>query len=443
MTSVAYLSEQLDSLLEDRADELARETGCVQRQRKFSGASLLQTLVFGWQEHPDASLENLASVAALHDVLVTDTAVHKRFTPQAASFLHRVLEEACSLVVQATQDVPVALLRRFSAVILEDSSSISLPNELAEVWRGCGGNQAHTAAAVKVHVRWELKRGRLWGPALTDGRTSDRRSPFTEEEMVRGSLEIKDLGYFQLDHLEARQRAGAYSLTRWQAGTALFTDDGQPLTLADVLPPRVGQMKELHVRVGAHHWLPMRLLMLRVPKEVGDQRRRDLLRDAQRRGQTVSEETLRLADWTILLTDVPCKRLRFEEALVLLRERWQMELLYKLWKAEGRIDEWRTRNPWRVLCEVYAKLIAVLIQHWLLVLFAWHDPQRSLVKLAQVVCDTAWLLMDALAGHRSVCSTLELIARRMRSGCQMNTRRKRPNSAQLLARQGVEWALSW
>src|SRR5712692_4591258 len=153
MSSVAYLSKRLQQILEERADELARETGCVQRQRKFSGASLLQTLVFGWQQHPDASLEQFASVAELHEVEVTDTAVQKRFTPKAAQFLHRVLEEACSLVVQAAQDVPVAWLRRFSAVILEDSSSIALPDELAEVWRGCGGNQEHTAAAVKLHVR--------------------------------------------------------------------------------------------------------------------------------------------------------------------------------------------------------------------------------------------------------------------------------------------------
>ena len=101
-------------------------------------------------------------------------------------------------------------------------------------------------------------------------------------------------------------------------------------------------MKELRVLVGARERLPMRLLLLRVPKNVADKRREDLLRDAQRRGQTVSEETLSLADWTILVTDVPAKRLRFEEALVLLRERWQMELLYKLWKQHAQVDEWHT-----------------------------------------------------------------------------------------------------
>jgi hypothetical protein len=132
---------------------------------------------------------------------------------------------------------------------------------------------------------------------------------------------------------------------------------------------------------------------------------------------------LRLADWTILITDVPAKHLRFEEALVLLRERWQMELLYKLWKQDGQIDEWRTSNPWRVLCELSAKLIGVLIQHWVIVLFAWQDPQRSLVKLAKVVRDTSWTLMDALACGRRLSATLRLIGRRMRSGCHMNKRK--------------------
>ena len=90
---------------------------------------------------------------------LSDTAVQKRFTPECAQFLHAILEEISSVVVQVAHVVPIKLLRRFRAVILEDSSSISFPDALAEIWRGCGGNQAHTAAAVKQHVRWELKRG--------------------------------------------------------------------------------------------------------------------------------------------------------------------------------------------------------------------------------------------------------------------------------------------
>ena len=250
-------------------------------------------------------------------------------------------------------------------------------------------------------------------------------------------------GTFRSLRLAARRQAGAYSLTRYRAGTALYSTQGQRLQVQGVAPRRVGQMKELRVLVGAAARLPMRLLLLRVPKKIADKRREDLLADAQRRQQPISEETLRLADWTLLLTDAPAKHLRFEEALVLLRERGPLELLYKLWKQHGQVDEWHTADPWRVLCEFYAKLIGVVLQHWLIVLFAWHDPQRSLVKLAQVVRDTGWTLMEALAGHRSLCSALRLIGRRMRSGCQMNTRKKHPNSAQLLEQEAVEWALSW
>src|SRR5713101_4356345 len=57
MMSVSQVEHCLKHILEERANVLARETGCIERQRKFSGADLLQTLVFGWLSHPDASLE--------------------------------------------------------------------------------------------------------------------------------------------------------------------------------------------------------------------------------------------------------------------------------------------------------------------------------------------------------------------------------------------------
>jgi hypothetical protein len=80
--------------------------------------------------------------------------------------------------------------------------------------------------------------------------------------------------------------------------------------------------------------------------------------------------------------------------------------------------------------------------NWLMLLFAWHDEQRSLVKLAQVVRDTAGSLMEALAGNRSLQSALRTIRLRMGSGTQMNKRKKHPNSAQLLQRGSTTWELS-
>jgi hypothetical protein len=442
MPSVLQIEQSLKQVLEDRANVLARETGCIERQRKFSGADLLQTLVFGWLSHPEASLETLTSIAATREVQVTDTAVHKRFTLRCAQFLHAILEEMTRVVVTADQEVPLELLRRFEAVVLEDSSSIALPDELAACWQGCGGAPGEGSAAVKLHVRWDLKGGQLQGPCLTDGRTSDRSSPLKEEPLPAGSLYIADLGYADWGSVAARRAAGSYTLTRAPARTLFWTPEGKRLELRTLLPQRVGQTKELWVRVGDRHRHLMRLLMLRVPEEVAERRRADLKADAARRHQPVRARAMELAPWTIFLTDAPAKRLSLPQALVLLRERWQMELLYKLWKQYGLIDEWRTTNPWRVLCELYAKLIGLLLQHWLMLLFAWQDEQRSLVKLAQVVRDTASTLMEALAGYRSLPSALQVIQRRMGSGCRMNTRKKHPNSAQLLQCGYPDWELS-
>ena len=193
MTSVAYVEQQLQNVLESRANELARETGCIVRQRKFDGATLVQTLLFGFQQHEHASLEQLASMAQVRAVSVTDTAVDKRFNQECAQFLHAVLQEMSSVVVQAAQAVPLKLLKRFSAVICEDSSTITLPEELAELWQGCGGTQAQTAAAVKVHTWLRPDAGPLMG-TQADGRTQ-RRSEQSVEHRASGSREPLHRGF--------------------------------------------------------------------------------------------------------------------------------------------------------------------------------------------------------------------------------------------------------
>ena len=441
MMSVSRVESSLKHIFEERADVLARETGCIKRQRKLSGADLLQTLVFGWLGHPDASLEQLASVATLREVEVTDTAVHKRFTKACAHFLHAILEEMTNVVVEADREVPVEVLSRFEAVVLEDSSTIALPNELATCWQGCGGAPGEGHAAIKLHVRWELKRGGLQGPKLTHGRTSDRSSPFKEEALPAGSLYLADLGYLDWGSIAARRAAGSYTLTRAQSRTMYWTVEGKPLKLDPLLPQQVGQTKDLWVRVADAHRYLMRLLIIRVPEEVAKRRRADLEAEALRRNRPLRQRAWELADWTILLTDAPVHLLSFQESLVLLRERWQMEMLYKLWKHYGQLDEWHTANQWRILCELYAKLIGLLLQHWLIILFAWHDEQRSLVKLAQVIRDSACSLLEALAGSRPLCCVFQCIQRRMRSGCHMNKRKKHPNAAQLLQWGSTDWAM--
>ena len=154
------------------------------------------------------------------------------------------------------------------------------------------------------------------------------------------------------------------------------------------------------------------------------------LREANR-GQAVSARRLALAAWTLLVTNVPRDRLTLPEALVLVRARWQIELLFKLWKQHGRVDEWRSTQPWRVLCEVYAKLLGALVQHWCLQR-ARPRPDRSVVQAARTVCRYAPLLALAHAGRLAWTAVLSVLDHALAHTGRLNPRRARPNLYQLM-----------
>src|SRR5438132_10267789 len=122
-------------------------------------------------------------------------------------------------------------------------------------------------------------------------------------------------------------------------------------------------------------------------------------RQRWRKNRPVSPARQRLLGWHIPLTSVPAELLSVEEALVLARCRWQIELLWKLWKQHGKLDTWRSMKPYRVLTEIFAKLLGLVITHWLTLLGCWQAPNRSLVKAKQVVEWMAPGLALALTGE--------------------------------------------
>jgi hypothetical protein len=146
-----------------------------------------QTLIFGWLEEPEISLDGMTQVAQRREVEITASGWHQRFTPEAVTFLERLLERLTQVHLQA-EAAPVALLKRFQAVIVEDSRSISFPEELVELWRGCGGSADSGQALLKLFVRWNVLSGELHGPRLSAGRHADGKSPFNEHEVKAGRL---------------------------------------------------------------------------------------------------------------------------------------------------------------------------------------------------------------------------------------------------------------
>jgi hypothetical protein len=444
MNSVAQCVETLERILEEEAEHMARETGFLQRERAISGADFVQSLIFGWLQEPEITLEGQTQVLQRREVSISASGLSQRFTPEAAALLQRVLERLSAEQMQV-EPVEIALLKPFSAVILEDSSTITLPPPLAEVWRGCGGSVGASEAAIKLFVRWDVLRGELHGLGLEQGRRNDKRGPLAVEDLPAGCLYVADLGFFGVQRLSriAHGEPGQPSVkrsfvSRYQSKTVLQTRTGHRIELAGILPQQVNQVREVGALLGQAGRLPVRVIMLRVPTAVADQRRARIRESAQGQGRIPDAEVLWLADWTIVLTNVPRRRLSTEQVLVILRLRWQIERVFRLWKEHGFIDQWRSKKPWRILSEVYAKLAAMVIQQWLIQLGCWQDPHRSLFKAAQVVRREANRLMVALY-QGGLEKELREILRCMRSGCRMNTRKTCPNTSQFLLGTPLVW----
>ena len=435
MTNIARLSRAMQHTLTEIPNTLARRCGFIERQRKFTGALFVQTLVFGWLANTEASLEDLAQTAATLGLKVSAQALDERFTEKAARLLEAVLAQAVGRLLEGST-VAISLLKRFNGVYVLDASVIALPAALSSRWPGTGGATEQAGqAALKIEVMFDLVRGQLFGPLLLPGRRHDQRGLLPQQELPKGALRLADLGYFSLDRLASLAQAGSFFLSRFKLGSALFDEAGQPLALLEVLKSaeKAGQQRlERRVLLGTKHRLAVRLLARRVSEEVAAERRRRLRRAAQKRGHTPSKQSLALCAWTILVTNVVEAMLSFEEALALHRARWQVELLFKLWKHYGGLDKSRSEKPWRVLCEVYAKLLAMLVQHWVLVVGLWQQADKSLVKASKTVKGHALHVAAHMVSLVRLCRALAVVVRCLHYGCRMNARVRHPNTYQRL-----------
>jgi hypothetical protein len=79
-TTIPQLSRILQRLLIEDANRIGRASGFIQRQRKLSGASFAQSLIFGWQANPQASLEELCQSARVCGVEISPQGLQERLT---------------------------------------------------------------------------------------------------------------------------------------------------------------------------------------------------------------------------------------------------------------------------------------------------------------------------------------------------------------------------
>ena len=438
MSIIPHVSQAMQTVLTTTTEEIAATRQFVKRpdRAKFTPSTLVQTLVYGWLAYPTATVEQLAQMAGCLGVDVSPQAIDQRFTTATADLLQQVLLASVQQVI-AADPVALPILQRFTSVRVHDSTSIGLPDALTTTWRGCGNATSGGSATLKCGIQLDLLTGAITGLDLVNGRAADRSLPVQQTAPPAGSLRLADRGFYHLDRLSQLHLDGVFWLTRLPSN-ALVAYPGhasQPLaTFMHELGPTTTW--DCAIIVGGVHQLHARLVACRVSQEVADQRRARIRHQAQHKDRTLSAAALALADWNVVITNAPRTLVSLAEAWVFMRLRWQIELLFKVWKSHAHVDDWRTANPARILCEVYAKLLGLIFQQWLLAASSWRDPERSLFKAAPLVASMAGELARAHSDSARFVQVLERLATTIQRWARTQKRHNPPTTAQRL------WALT-
>ena len=461
MSTVSQVSQAMQWVLTDYPRLIERKTGFVQRSTaKLDGPTFVRGLVLGWMAQPEASYSQLRSSLATLGANVKTQAVEQRFGKASVKLFKEVLQEAIKQVIFHEGGVP-ELFSRFNGVYTQDGSIVPLPASMQEQYPGCGGSTAEAGvSSMRLEVRWDLSHGSMSGPWITAGREAEHKGEAREECLPEGSLFVGDSKYFSLASMRARGKAGGFWLVPAKADLHFYDPQAIRTDLVSYLTKHKDEkVIDIQIQAGLKDRLPSRLIAVHLDPEAGNRQVRRMKtrytiyqrasnKGVQRYGpkaskkpksgksrektKKTSKSRLQICEWVILLTNVPKDLLSPEEALVIMRCRWQIELLWKLWKQYGKIDAWRSENPARIETEIYAKILGLLIQHWTTILGCWEDPQRSLRKAQQVTQWGACVLGFALMGELSLSRVISILTRAMGKGCRIDSRCKKPNTYQLV-----------
>lgn len=425
MGILAKVGAAMQRVFGEVAQEAADESGVIKRTRIFTPMSLAKTFVLGFLQNPRASDEKLAQMAAQCGAAVTPQAIEKRHTPALAAFMQKLFCQAAKIIVGSDKAL-ASLLERFEEVILLDSSTNTLPDELEEEFRGCGGSHGSGAAAVKFQTEFCLRSGALTCVDLEQGRSPDGASSRQQVRRKKGSLRISDLGYFNVAVFATMMMAGEHFLSRLQYGThVLLTGGEDAVDLLPWLEKQRGPFVDQSILLGKTQRLGCRLIAWRLPEEQANLRRQKLRQETkEKRGSEPCEGRMAFCDWTILVTSLPLEMLAPKEAVVLYRARWQVELLFKRWKSQGLIAELSGSTVARQMVRVWSRMLAVLMQQWITVGTIWGDPTKSLSKAFEAIRGFAGQLAEAMNDLAELERVLGAIAKTLEKTCRRDPRSK-------------------
>lgn len=321
---------------------------------------------------------------------VSKQAVFSRMNGAWVKTVKTLLQEVIGQ--QAEKKVNHQLFEHFKNVWLQDSTTLHLPDILAEKFKGNvsrGEKKSVAKLNVIIHAISGLCPVMEWSSFTVN---EQRLSNSILQTAKTGDLVIRDLGYFVLHVFQQLSEAKIYFLSRWKYGVHLYhPQSGEEIRLSKLLAGKAWIDQE--IICGKEQAVKVRLVAMKLSAEQTNERIRKAKHDRDRR-LNHNQDYYTLLSYVIFITNVETGKWNCKQVAEAYRIRWNIETLFKSWKSGFRIEhlipEARTKTA-RVESILY--LMLIYIAWFQLLIYAplrWHVYEKtkkylSIIKVARLI----------------------------------------------------------
>lgn len=302
------------------------------------------------------------------DCDVSKVGVHKKFNAKAVDFVKNVL---AGLMAQSLNFDPGSGPGQlgFGQINIKDSTKILLPSRFIEDYPSYSGFKHTDTSLLNIQFEFNLLNNNwkeLKFTKVTQNDQSDSRD--TLGDITERSLNIRDLWYITTKYLQAVEQKDAFYLNRLHKVNVYLKEDGKYLKIdwrdfyKDDCKRGFTKVRELDVYLGKEKH-KTRLIIAPVPEKVKSERIRKAVKGGKRSksAYNISEGHKAKLGYTLMITNISKEKMDAEAVLKAYGLRWQVELIFKAWKSNIKIDQVKPVNIYRMKCELYCKLIFALI----------------------------------------------------------------------------------
>ena len=368
--------------------KLARETKFVQREcRKISPNEFFDLCLFSNININEISLNSLTTSFQIDTKKeISNQALNERFNERSVEFMAALMKLLLYKIIQETKNEIGIELDFFETIRIKDSTCFQISDNLISKYAASNKKDCNLSI-VRIQFEYDLKTGHIYDINIQASAKQDKTdAQVTVENINKNDLIIRDLGYFVLSVLSAIILKGAYFLSRFDFHcNAYETEDTKEaidfVKIQTYLKKYNLQSIEKKVFIGFKERLPVRMVIELLPDIEVEKRLRKLKQKESRKSCQYTKELKSRISLNVYLTNIPAEILPVEKVRSLYRLRWQIELVFKVWKSIGKINLVKDVKIERFETMFYARLILMLL-YWLI--FSriknnlWHYEKKYL-----------------------------------------------------------------